>query len=586
MLLGLRAWAMLVVCCSAGCSQSSVEVQLPGDVTWAAVLLGAADGPRGSFERIDPARPLAIEVGAVSAAIEVRGFTAAGLGAAVDASAPVFGDRLRPAGACEPALPRPSYVASLTATTPLAVGGRDGLARVTADWIKDRCAHRSLPFSVVTTCSDTPCSFSMMDAGCGFTADGARCGAPSFCGVGLPGEPPSFEPLDRANCSATAVQLGADASFDCVVAGVHCQVDLRLGIEPPLAVAVSKETRALFGDVRYVPEGPLQVKGAPELLTGFVSDLVVLPDRLVVVHADGALIRPEECHAAVLEMLDLETLGTLQKVPAPDCLQALVRDPGGAFLGLAKTSSGAVVYRFDPDGRVIGRLALAMPDSGVGRQLRDPVILGNGQVYVGVSSLDPEGKVTGMDTLVALGPMLEATKPVRMVHEEFYFAAAGTGGELGFLDAAAGYVTVIDVVTEMNLRKTPSGHKGSGTALYHPESRRYVVSAYSSYVGLLILEPGRDEAVRVFYNDGPEAPLGMFLVPGHPGWVGVTLTDVLAPQPELKLAFLDPTRRLLLRGTQVLGRGVATRFEADTAGRVFTVLPWSGEVMRISIARE
>ena len=43
MLLGLRAWAMLVVCCSAGCSQSSVEVQLPGDVTWAAVLLGGAE---------------------------------------------------------------------------------------------------------------------------------------------------------------------------------------------------------------------------------------------------------------------------------------------------------------------------------------------------------------------------------------------------------------------------------------------------------------------------------------------------------------------------------------------------------------
>lgn len=213
----------------------------------------------------------------------------------------------------------------------------------------------------------------MMDAGCGFTADGARCGAPSFCGVGLPGEPPSFEPLDGADkCSATAVQLGADASFDCVVAGVHCQVDLRLGIEPPLAVAVSKETRALFSEAMLLAtcRRPLQVKGAPELLTGFVSDLVVLPDRLVVVHADGALIRPEECHAAVLEMLDLETLGTLQKVPAPDCLQALVRDPEVRFWAW-RSLQWRRRLPLDPDGRVIGRLALAMPDSGVGRIIHE-----------------------------------------------------------------------------------------------------------------------------------------------------------------------------------------------------------------------
>ncbi|MFO0727299.1 MAG: hypothetical protein U1E65_26200 [Myxococcota bacterium] len=575
----MRGPIVVLAVAVAGCvSAADDRVTMPEGTAWAAVLVSG--GTHGSFEQLGPGEPLSID-GTLRGlgTLEIRTFTAAGLGASVDTSGPVFADRLRPAAACEVALPRPAAIARPNDLDGyLFVDPPADLPRVTADWIRDRCVHQSAPASLVASCADRPCFFPAVDVGCGFTLDGSVCGAPSFCGAGSPGEPVSVAPTS-SGCTQSPTELGRDVRYTCAASPSPCRVEVRLGPEPGLPVAITAKTRALFTVPAYVPQTRLEVAGAALLRTGLVTDLVVLEDRVVVLHAGGELIRPEACQAMQLELLDLEDLSTLRQVPAPNCLQALAADPAGALLGLAKTATGAVVYRFDRDGRISESLALATGDAGVRRLVRAPVVFADGDVYAGLMSYDADGKATGTDTVLEVAGGLRQLKPLRRAHEEFLFAAAGLGHQLAVLDAAAGYATVFDPLTEENLLKASSGHDGSGTAIYEPSHAAWVLSAYSTYDALLVLQ---NAATRVYYHDGPHAPLGLFLVPEHPGWVGVALTDLAAPVPELKLGILDLDQMQLLRGAAVLGRGVATQFQADARGRVYTVLPWSGEVMRLS----
>lgn len=570
---------------SSACSApETTSLELPTEVSWAAVLVPRGDGLTGALEKVGGDHRLTIELPRSSDALEVRGYTDTALSALSESRA-VFGVRLSSASACEPALPQPSFLASYEAGRLRGGEDRASLPRVTSAWVKGSCRSHAVPLSLVTGCSSRPCYWPSVDVGCGFTIDASSCGLPTLCGARVEGEAAAVGWEPPAACSITAAgAAGFGPLLSCTIDGKACPVEVRLGEAPngpPTQFKV--RAQAIFPGKSYRASGPLYVGGAVELLTGYLTDLALLGDRLVVLHGGGVLVRPDDCYDMELELLDRDTLMSLGRAAAPRCLQAIVAAPSRrGFLGVATSSTGMIVYRFDAAGTVVDRLAI---DSGVAPQrrvIRDPILVGPGAALVGYLDMDDDGRAMGADVVVDFSGSLRTTRALRFANEEFYYTAGDGGTVVGFGDAESSYAVIMDTQADRVLHKIPlpiTRSERTGAALYHPLS--WVFSTFSTSNALYLAQTETDGA-RVFFHDGPHSPLGLFTTPSRSRQVVVSLTDLESEALELRLGLVDLGTKQFVRGSQVIGRGVATRFEVEgtvAATKVYALLPWSAEIL-------
>lgn len=567
-----------VTACS---SPLGTTLELPADVSWAAVLVVRGDRVIGDLERVGADHRLQIEAPRPTDAVEIRGYSEGAL-SAISSNQAVFGARLGSADASEPALATPSSLWGYEDGRLREGGDRNLLPRVTSSWLKESCRSRPMPLSLVTSCSSRPCYWPSVDAGCGFKVDASICGLPNIRGAQVQGEAAAIGWEPPGVCSASS-EPGLPSRLICTIDGKACPIEVRLGEAPAAPTRYRVRSRAIFPGKSYRSSGPLYAGGSIELLTGYLTDLALLPDRLVVLHGGGALVHPEECSDMELDLLDRGTLGVIGRAAAPRCLQAIVAQRfGNGFLGVATSSTGMTVYRFDSAGAVVDRLAI---DTGVApkrRVVRDPIVVGDYTALVGYFDTDEGGRARGADVVVDFRGPLKTTRDLRFANEEFYYTAGDGGTVVGFGDAESSYGVIMDTQADQVLHKIPlpiTRSERTGPVLYHPMS--WIFSTFSASNALFMAQTEAD-GVRVFFHDGPHSPLGLFVLPNRPHEVAVSLTDLDSDGLELRIGILDLPTKQFARGSQVVGRGVATRFEVSgsvVASTVYALLPWSAEIL-------
>lgn len=594
---------MIALMGSIGClgGEERPSGELPESASRAALIVERADGsssatpllPRGALAKVRfTTQP--------EDRIWLLGFSDDALSVLPLPSEEVLGHQaLRTPLGCEPVLPAPTIARRLDE------GATGAIApSLTASWLADFCPglDQGQSLWVDVNCGlRIVCPPSIHRDGCSLTLQFPACG------------PERVETRWRFDH-----QLCADASSlppDCEIEGdqvgesvlLSCpRLECFIGLHRPKPPAFEVSLAPVAGveAEAFVPEE--DEPGGPEFVAGYLADLLLHRDQLIVASFDGRL-DGTSCSTTALTRLhffDAETLTEQRSISAPRCLSRLARDPrGSGFLGIFAEGLRFAIGRFAADGRMEQQAPLDFLLAGAGNP-RAVELLVSDQEVLALLSRDEGAQVRHLTVLrldpATLAPAAPAFAPAEPL--SVFSATLTPGRSLIMNDNTGEGVAEILLDPSPGIRYVPApfiGGQHVDAVVVHPSD------------GLVLgLGTRTPRAVHVF--DRPRAPPGAAFtwvadgrfyeseaIPAaaaalraEPDRVVIGLLRPQAgAQPAGALLAIYTYDRARVRAsfepgaTPILSEGrpepsPPTRLSIDAGGRVFGLLPWTGRIFR------
>lgn len=613
------------------CTPAPLQLTVPAEIEWAAAV--TREPPRATPLST---RDALIYAAAPQARVLLYGWT----GAELEGVLPADGVPLALTGACGPRLPRPRWIREVTADGML-LDADAGAPDLTGAWLADRCPPGALGAlrdpSVATEATQCaaratarpPCGFTVELTGqCALSSttantiegrvnlDGSLCLVPeSGCApTGARGEYRCTKPV------AATVTLDTPARYtvDTITVIPPAALDAR-GIAPPMRETPS-DSNTFFGD------------------EGFLFDFVIAGGKVIVssessrpaVRAVWKFCNGWPSTAAPrsqLDVYDAETLAHEGTFSAPPCLRRLAPSPGSrtSFFAADYGTYAPNLYEMDLGGRVLRRravpLGLAPEDPRYFPWVVDLFATPATHKVALLIGADAREVVQGAVPVVLRpylerlavfeGPQLTWTATVWTSSVSRVQAMARIApGAVVMLDESNGEVIRRRIdpggppistsphridATSPNLTLGKVVHLDDrGVSLVTSQGARPGLYALSSsdeldskFIGSPIRsvypfeampspqEPGRVVVASLAWSvpyaegSGPQDPAGCF---------DATRAASL-PCAALQLLDVDDRR---LSEPVVVGYGVPSRMRADEKGRLWILLPWSAQLVRVT----
>lgn len=440
------------------------------------------------------------------------------------------------------------------------------------------------PLDVDLRCGNTGCFGTMRQEGCTMTFDLSTCardnlvlGIDRFGGLCLEPNEPFGSCAERAPSAN-----GVLHTFDCGVTlpGTlgTCELDLypKATERPPLTV----ETKTLFSVEPYQPP-----KNFPRPPYGWLGDLVHLEDR-VAVTAYGSVredfVFCDEAEPGRVHFLDPESMEEIATATAPSCLGHLAPDPlGDGFVGVYGVSPPSLA-RFDKNGRMLA--SVAFTGSGVAKLFTNSIAVDHGPPAVAAfitGSERPDNRrsfVVGVQlATMTIDPVL--TKEYGPNTRELASYQRGTFTALEDIDNV---MLFIDIRTGTARKNGTLALINAGVGqLFQTADKIFVVSMNGMAGGVFTFYENGDLKGRARPHSVYAEAWSIAPWPKDPRWVLTGLTGFAGRDGYLALVDLEGPR--FLPGVVPVGDGPAAigRFKQDVRGRLWAVLPWSAQVIRV-----
>lgn len=444
------------------------------------------------------------------------------------------------------------------------------------------------PVAIEDRCHSFFCTGHLEQRGCTLELSLAGCVEGTTIGsVSSTGEV-TFRPSDQlGRCVETRTETEASFAAVCTFGSEVCSYEFYPQPSPPLELDL-REVVVVDAPLRIPEESPNELLDASDPLEGWLSDLVVLDDRIVVgtFAGDWASADCRRPKPTRIVAYDLETLEVRFDREGPPCLTRLARDPlGPGFLAVYGAGSSTIA-RFDAEGIEQQQVAIVQPDlenrprvAAALTSSADRVQLLIASQYSGGSayffSLDPR-------TLQPIATSPRMAGELRSGFDDgksvFWASNRIDGVLLGFDRTSA--IPIVDVVLATIRRVSDD----AGRSWVDPSGRLIVSGTGDRPATWIIDEPLRSNArlydTAVLYEEDA-VPWAFAGWPGEPDWVMTGLVTQL-PEADAIIARLSPRERRFLPGTARIGKGMVAALEPDHRGRIWALLSWTGRVVRLS----
>lgn len=560
-----------------------VEAEVPAAVDLAAVVLdppGAGTARAGS-RLVDwaPTRPLPVSLPPEQSAWVLgwsRAALPAGLGEPTELGA------VGPVEGCAPRLPTPAWAArwdgerlvTVEPTTAPPLG---------ADGLEQRCPEIDAEALVVAHVCRLPwCSrvVRRLDR-CRFAIEGdGRCESPNAVVQILPDGRGCAE-LEGWRCEARGGDPGGGLVCDAPLA---CEVEVWAPPTPPAPFTLDR--RRLGPETAWLPQVGEAARFVYEeqLESGVGHDLLPVADRLVVTTHDPPQTVtpcPDPSRPGRWWSLDADRLEIVATTTVPTCRGRLAAAPDDTVILVGGAAGRLRVERRDPDGSLLAGAELdtgLAPDAPRLSRARDVIVVGERVVVSG--SVGQAVDRVEVRRLADLGFEGRADAAERLHLGEWFLDLGGrlrassgwTQRVVGFDPATLRFGDPLTIPEDLG----PSNQRF--TALAHPASRRHVVLTAGARDVVLLPELG--EAIERSSAHGPLFFLRAVVWPADPRLL--LLVGFHVDRRAAVASLFDPGEARFLPGLYELGPGAPSRARVDARGRVWVLLPWAGEVVRLT----
>lgn len=485
---------------------------------------------------------------------------------------------------CAPRLPVPSWAARWDGARLVTVDPTDAPA-LGADGLDQRCPEIDAEALVVAHACRVPwCSrvVRRLDR-CRFAVEGdGRCESPNAVVQLLPDGRGCAE-LEGWRCDARGGDPGDGLVCDAPLA---CEVEVWT---PPVPAApFTLDRRRLGPETPWLPQVGEAARFVYEeqLESGVGHDLLPVGDRLVVTTHDppqGVVPCPESGRPARWWSLDADSLEIVATTTVPACRGRLAAAPDDSVILVGGPTGRLRVERRDPDGRLLAEAALDDDLASGERHLaraRDAIVFDDRVVISGSVPETPPVDRVEVRRLADLGFEGRADASERLHLGEWFVDLDGrlrtisgwTQRVVGFDPATLRFGDPLTIPEDLG----PSNQRF--TALAHRASRRRVVLTAGARDVVLLPELG--EAIERTTAYGTLFFLRAVEWPADPRLV--LLVGFHVDRRAAVASLFDPGEARFLPGLYELGPGAPTRARVDARGRVWVLLPWAGEVVRLT----
>jgi hypothetical protein len=569
----------LLLAAAAACSGPHhlelIAAALPPEVEWVAVVgvdpAGDLAGASGLFPILDR-RGLGFAALDGAASIEVLGFSSAELrttGATLTESALRTSPLSSPL-ADEPLLPPARWRARFDLEG--RPSGQSASRPLTAAWIP-RCPRRVAEGTVVMSCAFSGCEAQVAQTGCRLQIDARSCARGVLQGTVEAAGPVTFAPSEALGaCAEVPPQAQESLALECRSdETLTCAIEVRTGRVPP----------PLIHTPLRLAEVPPFVDGLDSRPTrGYLTGLAIAGDRVVVARELTGPRGWDSCppeQRGVFELIEVADATSAGTTTAPPCVADLAAGPSGTVVALSGGAAPSVV-RVDREGRVTAAASLEDPARNPGQL---PVRLFATQTRLLVLFTEPqEGPVTS--TILELDPRSLAPLRSVAVSERVLVMGRDLDGEVTFI------TDVVDVlyalIGDQPARQRPlwslcsSGIRMRPTAVVaHPATQRLVITAdINDAQPVFSLDPLARCRPAVFPWFDADATSAIAW-PAAPELLLIGLTT----QARASAALFDPATSRFVSAELELGHGVPSAPAIDGAGKVWLMLPWIADVVRV-----
>lgn len=567
-----------------------VDVDVPEETAWVAVVTVDESGevleatPLLPWHATDPLPLITRSTGTTL----LLGFSAAQLetlGAEVDDSP------LVPVKGCRQGLPAPLWTRRWFDG---ALRSHDGpTPPLTAPWLTSLCPDLSgSAVRVDADCFETRCEPRVRWTGrCALELDLGSCG------LGV--VPASVDASGAVCADFSAAGWACEPVADPVAQAAYaclepapCEIHVHAG-EPPTAPFELAKTQLVEDAEPYLP-GTLDRLGVLQtdtLADGYLLELLVLPDAVVVsrsVDLPVGACFPGDARPGALVFLDPESLLPVRTTTAPRCLRRMVPDEAGGFVGAYVDGNELLLGRFDERGSLTSSVPMdPRQEAGPGepRLVRAGVDRVLEMLEIGSRLVVLLGNSTGDSFLftfdaVTLGPLLRAqirsaTSAMLSTGDTVVATARNLEQEIAWLDVTTANEVAVERLPWRDLpRETDS------LLSLHAVRGELLVTG-TPPPALFLLSPMGPVRARAMIFDRDAFVVTMASWPGRSVFVSALAQEEGGRWSSLGALF-DPARGRFLPGTWPLGDGVVGRIRSDDRGRLWLLLPWSGEVIRLT----
>lgn len=569
-----------VACALAGCalepSRSAAIDALPDDVAWVAAVI-EAEGEVVSATGLHP--PSALAGGTLlrpegDGRLVLVGFTASQLApwGPPDAET-LLRTALRPPAVDESALPRPSFEA-VGEGAQSDLRSRPPTLTLTADWVEGCPTLLPTPTSLVDlSCALRFCEGEARQVGCNLEVEAIACGGGLLeATVGAQGD------LRFAASDELGICTPLDDP-DAVVAAA-CT-----GLDTPCEVRVRAEAPEVVWDVDLVPivgaePDVFRDRETPLVADGWIGAFAVLSDRALVFDFDGAFSPDCLDAGGRVHVVDLDSLEVTRTATAPACVQVAEVEAGGQSALVLYGRVDPLLGRIDANGRVVRSVPLDLPHEGAPVMLSDiDIVDGRVTVLAGVFGRDlPEYlSVYDAETLAPLArtpPLEERTSMIQPLVTGGVVVVNRGSSEMIEIDLETGALG-----TQIALRQLCGG-RGHHDMTGFPGADAYALTSLQDRAELRIVSSRLDECRAHRFLEARVDQTVLRPAPGNPRQLVVGMVEA-APPRAARLAVFDADAGRFLVGTAELGPGIMDQLQADSAGRLWVSLPWTGRVARV-----
>ncbi len=587
------AWLLLLVACKGTSSTSS---EAPEDIRFVAVVelddAGAvlASGPLTPWSPTEP-----LFVAGRGSNVRLVGYDEATLAAVgildVAAQGPLF---LSAAQGCDPRLPDATWIASWS---PSAVRTLDDAATpaLTATRLKSICPDLSPDISVDVVCAEARCTPNVIarDA-CARTVE-LDCAPRTQLTIHV-------DPAGRV-CSEIRSSFGACTSLASTI-GYASNVcgSCRIDTYAPTAAA----TTGLRTQVAKIVPGPLNqprdvVRNRQpfraNFYEGYVLDVLALQDHIVVLGPEGGFgkrcnVPPDTANPMRLFFLDPDTLTVTSSRATETCLTSIEPDEhSDGFVGVFGTFSDWHLGRFDAAGNLVDRASFdsaSFGDGSVDGGIHELHFVDDDATILVMANIRPDTSpiVGGVRTFDAqtLAPIDRFGFPSRRIE----YAAPSDGRTLyGFESRELDrdwYAIDIETGTLDGVRSLPVDQQFRSSSFAVLRQDGLLFTGGRGHDAVYALDPATDEVWSASAHVFDLHVFTMRTWPANPDLIvvaGGTETFYAAG-----VMLVDPRdRRFRYDHAVGFSESAVTNLTEDLRGGVLGVLPWTGEIVRITADR-
>jgi hypothetical protein len=429
-------------------------------------------------------------------------------------------------------------------------------------------------------CALGSCAGSVLVAGCEITVANPGCPSDGLRGRIWPDGSLCLE--DNATCTSSTPEIEPPWARTICAAptGPACAIDLLNASTGPGLVLAAR------GQIIDAPAFTTDMPDVSDYVFGYLGDALVIGDHLVVVTNAGEFSN-RWCGVQNTDLrfydLDLRPLGP--PVPAPRCTERLLSNPEevGGFFGISGSPTSTLTFeRFRPDGTRVATAALALPHSS-DRAAMNLLPLGRtGTVAALLRSVTSnQASIVLIEPAAGRVRELDLSVLTRVPLQDAYAMVV-------YARDGAPWLAVTDNMNDRVLMIDPAGQQGASIDApmmhvhglgYDAGTGRFLVADASAHT---IWVRSDHEPSWAHLTAHPESALPWALEPLESGGLlAAGWMEVESNQLTAAVSLVDPRAPRSLAGRVRIGTGPVASIRSDAQGRLFAVLSWAGQIVRL-----